>query len=94
VTLIGTDKIEAFVKRQPRALAPFRAWKAEAANAVWTKPLDIKNRYRSVDFRPGNHVIFDIGGNKYRLFAQVSYPLKIIRVGWVGTHAEYDRKQF
>ena len=94
MTLTGTDKIDEFVKRQPRALAPFQAWKAEAANAVWTKPLDIKNRYRSADFRPGNHVIFDIGGNKYRLFVQVSYQLKIVRVVWVGTHGEYDRKQF
>jgi mRNA interferase HigB len=94
MTLIGTDKIDEFVKLQPRALAPFQAWKAEAAKSVWTKPLDIKNRYRSADFRPGNHVIFDIGGNKYRLFAQVSYEFKIVRVVWVGTHAKYDRQQF
>jgi mRNA interferase HigB len=94
MTLTGTDKIDEFVKRQRRALAPFQAWKAEAAKAVWAKPLDIKNRYASADIRPGNHVIFDIGGNKYRLFVQVSYQLKIVRVVWVGTHAEYDRKQF
>ena len=94
MTLTGADKIDEFVRRQPRALAPFQAWKTEAAKAVWTKPLDIKNRYRSADFRPGHHVIFDIGGNKYRLFVQVSYKLKIVRVVWVGTHAEYDRKQF
>jgi mRNA interferase HigB len=94
MTLTGTNKIDAFVTRHRRALAPFQTWKAEAANANWTKPLDIKNRYRSVDFRPGNHAIFDIGGNKYRLFVQVSYQLKIVRVVWVGTHAEYERKQF
>ena len=94
MTLIATDKIDKFVKRRPRALAPFQAWKAEAAKAVWTKPLDIKNRYRSADIRPGDHVIFDIGGNKYRLFVQVDYQIKIVRVVWVGTHAEYDRKQF
>jgi mRNA interferase HigB len=94
MTLIGTDKIDEFVKRQPRALAPFQAWKAEAARAVWTKFLDIKNRYGTADVRPGNHVIFNIGGNKYRLFVQVSYQLRIVRVVWVGTHAEYDRKKF
>ena len=94
MTLVGTDKIDEFVQRQPRALAPFQAWKKEAAAGVWTKPKDIKNRFGSADFRPGNHVIFDIGGNKYRLFVQVSYQLKIVRVVWVGTHAEYDRKSF
>ena len=94
MTLIGTDKIDEFVKRQLRALGPFRAWKAEASIATWTKPLDIKNKYRSADIRPGKHVIFDIGGNKYRLFVHVSYKLGIVRVAWVGTHAEYDRKKF
>ena len=94
MTLIGANKIDAFVKRQPRALGAFRAWRKEASAAVWTKPLDVKNRYRSADIRPNNHVIFDIGGNKYRLFVQVSYRLNIVRVVWVGTHAEYDRKKF
>ena len=94
MTLVGADKIDQSVRCQRRALASFQAWKAEVTNAVWTKPLDIKNRYRSADIRPGNHVIFDIGGNKYRLFVNVSYQLKIVRVIWVGTHAEYDRKKF
>ncbi len=94
MTLIGLDKIDEFVKRQPRALGPFRAWKAEASKATWTKFLDIRNRYRSADVRPGDHVIFDIGGNKYRLLVHVSYQLQIVRVVWVGTHAEYDRKNF
>lgn len=94
MTLIGTDKIDEFVTRQPRALGPFQAWKAEASKAVWTKPSDIKNRYGSADFRPGNHVIFNIGGNKYRLYVHVAYQTKIVRVVWVGTHAEYDRKKF
>jgi mRNA interferase HigB len=94
MTLVGADKIDQFVQRQPRALAPFQAWKKEASAAIWAKPLDIKNRYRAADFRPGNHVIFDIGGNKYRLFVHISYQLKIVRVVWVGTHAEYDRKKF
>jgi mRNA interferase HigB len=94
MTLIGLDKIDDFVKPQPRALGPLQAWKAEAAKATWTKFLDVKNRYRSADVLPGNHVIFDIGGNKYRLFVQVAYQTKIVRVIWVGTHAEYDRKKF
>jgi len=27
MTLVGADKIDQFVQRQPRALAPFQAWK-------------------------------------------------------------------
>lgn len=30
-------------------------------------PQDIKDRYRSADFLSGDRVIFDFGGNNYRL---------------------------
>ncbi len=92
--LTGTDKLDEFVKRQPRARSRIQAWRAEAQRAKWTKPIDIKNHYGSVDFRPNNRVIFNIGGNNYRLAVQVAYKTKIVMVVWVGMHAEYDRMKF
>jgi mRNA interferase HigB len=94
MTLTGIDKVDEFVRQYPRALAPFRAWKAEASKAAWKRPVDIRNRYRSADFLSNNRVIFDIGGNKYRLVVQVAYQVGMAMVVWVGTHAEYDRKKF
>ena len=38
-----------------------------------------------------NRIIFNIGGNKYRLAAHVNYELQIVYIKFVGTHAEYDR---
>lgn len=42
-------------------------------------------------FRRRHRVIFDIGGNKYRLIVHVSYQFKRVLIKFVGTHAEYDR---
>jgi len=92
--LTGTDKLDEFVKRQPQARSRIQAWRAEAQRAKWTKPIDIKNHYRSADFLPNNGVIFNIGGNNYRLVVRVAYKTKIVMVVWVGTHAEYDRMEF
>lgn len=39
----------------------------------------------------GNRVIFNIGGNKYRLVVEVHYVAGIVWVKFVGTHEEYDR---
>jgi len=37
-------------------------------------------------------VVFDIGGNKYRIVARVAYaPYFRVMIKFVGTHAEYDR---
>jgi mRNA interferase HigB len=44
-----------------------------------------------VDFIADNRVIFNIGGNNYRLVAHVSYTYGRLLVKFVGTHAEYDR---
>ncbi|WP_373372300.1 type II toxin-antitoxin system HigB family toxin [Sorangium atrum] len=36
--------------------------------------------------------MFDIKGNNYRLIVQVKYgPLYLVYVGFIGTHAEYDK---
>jgi mRNA interferase HigB len=45
----------------------------------------------SVDFVGDNRLIFDIGGNKYRLIVHVAYAYKRVLVKFVGTHADYDR---
>jgi len=43
-----------------------QAFVAEAKNAEWQKPIDIKDRYGSADFLAGNRVIFNIKGNDCR----------------------------
>ncbi|EPY01458.1 transcription regulator with HTH domain [Magnetospirillum fulvum MGU-K5] len=43
----------------------------------------------SVDLVGGTQVIFDIGGNKFRLIFHVLYTFKRLLVKFIGTHAEY-----
>ncbi len=67
-------------------------WHATVIKAQWSGPADIKRMFgANVDFVGDNRVIFDIGGNKYRLIVHVAYGYKRVLVKFVGTHAEYDR---
>jgi mRNA interferase HigB len=60
--------------------------------ARWSRPQDIKHQFGSaVDFVGDNRVIFDLGGNKYRLVAHMSFAFGRVLVKFIGTHAEYDR---
>jgi mRNA interferase HigB len=38
-----------------------------------------------------NRVIFNIGGNKYRLVVKIAYRHRTVFVRFVGTHAEYSK---
>ncbi len=69
---------------------PLRSWFAEASRATWRTPADVKAAYRNASFVGGDRVVFDVGGNKYRLVVAVKYSAQIVFIRFVGTHAEYD----
>lgn len=73
------------------ARGPLHSWYAEALKATWKTTHDIKARYPSASFCGNNRVVFNVGGNKYRLVVEVQYQAGIVWVKFVGTHAEYDQ---
>jgi mRNA interferase HigB len=92
VQIIAKRTLRQFWERQARAEVPLRAWYAIVDRAEWSRPADVKAMFgTTVDFVGDNRVIFDIGGNKYRLVVHVAYAYGRVLVKFVGTHAEYDR---
>ncbi len=91
MTIAGRTLIEKFVRKHANARAPLAAWLDDAELAEWKTPQDIKDRYRSADFLPGNRVIFNIGGNNFRLVVLVMYRNGKLLIQKVGTHAEYSK---
>ena len=69
---------------------PLRSWVHIVKAADWSRPTDVKAMFRSADLLPNGRVIFDIGGNKYRLVAAVHYRGKRVYVRFIGTHRDYD----
>ena len=75
-----------------QAEAPLKAWYALVVKADWSTPQDVKDGFgTTVDFVSDNRIIFDIGGNKYRLIVHVAYRFKRVLIKFVGTHEQYDR---
>jgi len=90
--VIARRTLREFWGRHPQAEGPIRAWLAIVATARWTNPNEIKRQFgNSVDFVGDNRVIFDLGGNKFRLIVHVSFTFGRVLVKFIGTHAAYDR---
>ena len=65
-------------------------WYKAASKAAWQSFADVKATHPSADWY-SPLVIFDIGGNKYRLVAAVHFNRGKVFVRNVLTHAEYAR---
>lgn len=89
--VIGADILVACMERLARSRKRIASWHAEAKASVWKTPNDIKARFRSADILPGNRVIFDIGGNEYRIIVVAQYTAGVLDVRFAGDHKEYDR---
>src|SRR5690606_27574318 len=90
--VIARRTLVEFWTRHPAAKGPLTNWFAIASKAEWTGPQDVKAVFgTTVDFVADNRIVFDIGGNKYRLIVHAAYPFGRLLIKFVGTHKEYDR---
>lgn len=95
VRILTWRALREFGERWPRAAEPLRAWYKLTELARWRSFADVKSTFGQTDqvkVGSGQTVcVFDIGGNKFRLVALVSYQKGKVYVLRVLTHKEYDR---
>lgn len=88
--VIALRMLRDFWEEHPRAESPLRAWHALVSKADWSGPADIRRMFGTADFVGDNRVIFDIGGNNYRLVVHVAYRYHRVLIKFVGLHKDYD----
>ena len=90
--VLSRSTLREFWLKHPQARGPLQTWLKVALDAQWSTPAEIKRMFGSnVDFVGDNRVIFDIGGNKFRLVVRFAYLHQRAYIKFVGTHADYDR---
>lgn len=94
MNVVGKNRIEKFCLCHADVRSQLRAWLAEAEDAQWTNPTDIKARYPDASFLGDRRVVFNIKGNHYRLDTKISYKNRTVLIIRIGTHAEYDKWSF
>ncbi|MCE2424708.1 MAG: type II toxin-antitoxin system HigB family toxin [Pseudomonadales bacterium] len=89
--IVSKRTLRLFWERQHEAEQPLKSWYAIASKADWSSPRDVKATYGNASVVGGDRVVFNIGGNKYRLIVRFDYPERIGFVRFIGTHGEYDQ---
>ena len=89
--IISRKTLKDFWEQHADSRQPLQAWYADAKQADWKSPADIKNYYRNASFISSNRIVFNIIGNKYRLVVAINYNIGIVYIRFVGTHHEYDK---
>ena len=87
--VISKKKLREFWSRYPTSETPLRAWHKTATTADWKTFDDVRRTFRTVD-RYRQFLIFNIGGNKFRLIVVAHFDRGRIYVRHVLTHSEYD----
>ena len=66
------------------------AWHTVIEAADWSSFAEVKQTFNSADWVGNGKVVFDVGGNKYRIVGLVGFRSKRVLILFVGAHKEYD----
>jgi mRNA interferase HigB len=95
VWIISKSRLRQFWESPGNSAAkgPCAAWYAHVEHCDWRNWADVRGDYASAD-AVGGCVVFNIGGNKYRLVTRILYVSHKVFILKVMTHADYDKQKW
>ncbi len=96
--VISQKTLREFWEIHPDAEKQLRLWYRVAKKAEWNSISDVHTTFPSADGvtidKNTTLTVFNICGNKYRLFGRIRYDHSAIAVRTVLTHTEYDKNKW
>ena len=90
VRIIGRTVVEKFKRNHADARSSLDYWYRVVSSGDWSTFVELRQVFPSADL-VSSYIVFNIGGNKYRLIAIANFEVKTLLVREVLTHQEYDR---
>ena len=88
--IITPKRLVQFWMAHSDAETPLRSWRSVTKRARWKNLAEVQADYPHADL-VGDCVVFNIGGNKYRLIVKINYYTHRVYIRAVLTHKDYDR---
>ena len=98
MNVIKPSRIREFAKKHARAAASLEMWLLKARIAKWNSFADVRTTFGSADQvmveSEKTVIVFNIGGNNFRLICAAHYNRQNLYVLRFLTHAEYNRNDW
>ena len=88
--VISRKVLRTFAQRYPDSRTALDAWFHIVDKNAFTTFVDLRRVFPQADL-VGELIVFNIGGNKYRLVAAIHFNRQKMYIRHVLTHEEYDR---
>jgi mRNA interferase HigB len=88
--VVSHKAIRNFCAKHPEAGNSLDYWYRVTKRATWASFADIRQSFNAADF-VAPFVVFDVGGNKYRLVAEINFSRKVLLIRAIMTHKEYSK---
>jgi len=88
--IISRKALRDFWERHPESQSPLARWYTILRKADFKDFNELRTTFPSADWVEGL-IVFNIGGNRYRLIAALHFNRKRVYVRQVLTHEEYDQ---
>jgi mRNA interferase HigB len=91
--IISRRIIRKFCEKHSDAASALDRWYNIMKKAEIASFAELRELFSTADM-VGKYVVFNIGGNKYRLISHIHFNKKIIYIREIFTHEEYDKNQW
>lgn len=91
--IISKSRLRQFWEKHANSETGLKTWYKLASKAQWKTSADVRTTFNSADFVK-NFVVFNIGGNNYRLIAKIDYQRSKVYIRHILTHTEYDKDEW
>jgi mRNA interferase HigB len=93
VKVFGEAAITRFAAKHAASRKPLQRFLEIARSGAWPHFPAVRRTFAATDYAPSTGtLIFNIGGNKYRIIARVDFREQILFIHTVMTHEEYNRE--
>jgi len=89
--IAGREILREYTKKHAQARTPIDSWVKRVEQCTCKTFAEVKRVFPTADYIKDTLIVFNVGGNNFRVLALVKYHANLLIVKWVGTHAEYDK---